>query len=58
MHFRQILGFFFKCDFLGLEDIDLGSLKLHVIEIFNQTTFHKNLAVLAFIEAELAGGRS
>ena len=48
------------CDFLFdffPEDIDLGSLKVHDIEIFNQTTFYKKLAILAFKGAELAGGQ-
>ena len=54
MHFRRNLGFLFE--FLDLEGIDLGSPKLHAIEIFNQATFHKNSVILAFIGAELAGG--
>ena len=33
---------------LYLEDIDPGSPKLHAVEIFNQTTFNKNLGILAF----------
>ena len=45
-----------KLDFLDLKDIDLGSPKLHIIEIFSQPTSHKNLVILAFIGAELAGG--
>ena len=56
MHFQQNLRFLFKFDFFYLEDIDLGSPKLLVLEIFDQTTFHKNLVILAFIGAELAGG--
>ena len=36
-----------------LEDTDLGSPKLHTIEIFNQTNSHKNLVILAFMGAEL-----
>ena len=36
---------------LCLEDISLGSPKSHTIEIFNQTTSHKNLVILAFIGA-------
>ena len=48
--------FFLNFIFFYLEDIDLGSPKLHVIEIFNQPTFYKkNLVILAFIGAELAG---
>ena len=38
------------------EDIDLGSPKLHMIEILSQPTSHKNLLILAFIGAELVGG--
>ena len=32
-----------------LEDIDLGSRKLHVIEMFYQTAFHKNLVILFLV---------
>ena len=39
-----------------LEGSNLGLPELHVIEIFNQTTFHRNLVILAFIGAELAWG--
>ena len=55
MLFRQNLRFF-KFEFFDLADIDLGPPKLHVSEIFDQTTFHKNLVILTFIGAELAGG--
>ena len=39
----------FEIRFFYFEDIDLGSPKLHTIEIFSQTTFHINLVILAFI---------
>ena len=39
--------------FFYLEDIALGSPKLHAIKFFSQTTSHKNLVIL-FIGAELA----
>ena len=45
-----------KRNLFDLGDIDLGSPKLQEIEIFSQTTAHKNLVILAFIGAELAGG--
>ena len=51
MHFRQKLKIFLKFDFVFFEDIDLGSPKLHFIEIFNQTTSNNKLVILA-----LAGG--
>ena len=44
-----------KFDFFTLK-IYLGSPKLHMIEIVGQPTSLKNLAILAFIGAELAGG--
>ena len=47
---------FFYSNLFHLEHIDLGSPKLHTIEIFNQTTSHKNLVILALTEDELAGG--
>ena len=56
MHFDEIYENFSSMIFF-LEDIDLGSPKLHVIEIFYQTIIHKNLVILAFIGAELSGGR-
>ena len=40
-----------------LQDIDLGSPKLHTIENFSQTISHENLVILTLIGAELAGGR-
>ena len=43
-------------NFLDLEDIDLGSPNLHAIEIYSYTTSHKDLVILAFIEAEMARG--
>ena len=54
--FDEIYEKFSNLIYFYLEDIDLGSRKLHVIEIFYQTTFPKNLVILAFIGAELAGG--
>ena len=57
MLFRRNLGKFLTFEFFDLEDIDLGAPKLHAIEIYNQTTSHKNLVILAFIEAELAVGQ-
>ena len=42
--------------FFYLQDIDLGSPNLHAIEVYSHTTYHKNLVILAFIGAELAGG--
>ena len=47
----------FEILFFYPEDIDQGSPKFHMIEIFSQPTSHKDLVILAFIEAELAGGR-
>ena len=41
--------------FYDLQDIDPGSPNLHAIEIFSHTISHKNLVLLAFIGAELAG---
>ena len=38
-----------------LEYNDLGSPKLYAILFFSKSIFHKNLAILAFIGAELAG---
>ena len=38
------------------EDIHLRSPKLHAIEFFNHATSHKDVMILAFIGAELAGG--
>ena len=55
MHFPQFLDFFYW-NLFDPEDIDLGSQKSHTIEIFSQTTFLKNLVILAFTGAELAGG--
>ena len=53
--FHKILEFLFEIRFFSyIEDIDLGSPKLHTIEIFSQTTFHKKLVNLASIAAELA----
>ena len=46
-----------KFVFFYLEHIVLGSQKLHMTEIFSHPTFHKNLVILAFIGAELAGGQ-
>ena len=57
LHFRQKLRNFWNLTLFDIEDIDLGSPKLHAIEIFSQTTFHKSLVILAFIGAELAGGQ-
>ena len=53
--FSQKIRSFLKLVFLDLEDIDLGSPELPMIEIFSQPTSHKNLVILAFIGAELAG---
>ena len=50
--FDKIYDFLFEI--FDLQDIDLGSPKLHVIDTFNQATFN---VILAFIGAELAGGR-
>ena len=50
--FREI----FEIRFCYLEDIDLGSPKSHMIEIFNQTTSHKNLVILAFIGVSQGAG--
>ena len=55
MHFSTKFIFFWNLNLFDLEDIDLGSPKLHAIETFNHTTFHKNLVILAFIGAELVG---
>ena len=52
----KFLTFFGNSCFFDLEDIDLGSPKLHTVDILSQTTSHKNLVILAFIEAELVGG--
>ena len=59
MHFQRNIGKLLIYEFFYLEDIDLGTPNLHVIEIFSHTISHKNLAILAFIAAELAvgGGR-
>ena len=48
--------YFWNLDFY-LEDTDLGSSKLHAIEIYNQTTCLKYLVVLAYIGTEFAGGQ-
>ena len=55
MHFPQNLGFFSNSNLFDIEDIDLVSPKLHTIETFSQTASHKNLVILAFIGAALAG---
>ena len=55
MHFRQNLRKFYEIRIFDLEGIDLGSPKLHVSETFDQSTFHKNLMILAIIGAELSG---
>ena len=49
-------------DFLKLilfdhKDVDLGSPKLHVTKFFNQSRFRKNVVILAFKRAEMAGGQ-
>ena len=44
-----------KTNLLDLEHIDLGLPTLHTIEILSQITSSKNLVILAFIGAELAG---
>ena len=56
MYFRRNLRKFLIYDFFDSEDIDLGSPNLQAVEIFSHTTSHKNLVILAFIGAELAGG--
>ena len=48
---------FLEISFFNLEDINQGSSKLHAIEVYNQTTSHKKLVILAFIGDKLAGGR-
>ena len=51
-------GFRIFCtlNLFDLEDTDLRPPKLHVIEIFNQATFHTTLVILASMRADLAGG--
>ena len=52
----QNLGICFEIYFFDVEDIDIWSPKLHAIQIFDQTTSHTDLVILAFIGADLAGG--
>ena len=47
----------FEIYFFLLEDIAIGSPTSHMMDIFSQPTYHKNLMILAFIGAELAGGQ-
>ena len=45
-----------KIEFIWLEDIDLGSQNSRIINFFKQSTYHRNLVILTFIEAGIAGG--
>ena len=47
---------FFHLNLFDLEDIDLWAAKLHAVDFFSQTPSHKNLVILTFIVAEMAGG--
>ena len=47
---------YFNSNLFDIEDIGLGSPELHKIEILSQTTYHKNLVILAFIGAKFLGG--
>ena len=51
--FSQNLGNFLKFEFFDPQDIDLGSQKLHIRKTLSHPTSHKNLVILAIIEAEL-----
>ena len=55
--FPQNLGKFLKFQFLWPWRYWPRVRKMHMIEVFSQPTFHKKLVILAFIGAELAGGR-
>ena len=56
MHISTKFRIFWKLILFDHEDIDLGSPKLHVTKFFNQSTFRKNVEILAFVRAEMARG--